>query len=57
MAGSGQVRLATGFFPALSLLNHSCDPNTSVAFTGRTVEVRALRPIPRGQELLHCYGE
>uniref|UniRef100_A0A8C6V6V3 Protein-lysine N-methyltransferase SMYD4 n=1 Tax=Naja naja TaxID=35670 RepID=A0A8C6V6V3_NAJNA len=56
VAGSGQVRLATGFFPALSLLNHSCDPNTSVAFTGCTVEVRALRPIPLGQELLHCYG-
>ncbi|XP_058019880.1 SET and MYND domain-containing protein 4 isoform X2 [Ahaetulla prasina] len=56
VAGSGQVRLATGFFPALSLLNHSCDPNTSVAFTGCTVEVRALRSIPRGQELLHCYG-
>uniref|UniRef100_A0A670YY42 Protein-lysine N-methyltransferase SMYD4 n=1 Tax=Pseudonaja textilis TaxID=8673 RepID=A0A670YY42_PSETE len=57
VAGSGQMRLATGFFPALSLLNHSCDPNTSVAFRGCTVEVRALRPIPLGQELLHCYGE
>ncbi|XP_026576946.1 SET and MYND domain-containing protein 4 [Pseudonaja textilis] len=56
VAGSGQMRLATGFFPALSLLNHSCDPNTSVAFRGCTVEVRALRPIPLGQELLHCYG-
>ncbi|KAM3854781.1 SET and MYND domain-containing protein 4 isoform 2-T3 [Vipera latastei] len=56
VAGSGQVRLATGLFPALSLLNHSCDPNTSVAFTGCMAEVRALRPIPRGQELLHCYG-
>ncbi|XP_032071636.1 SET and MYND domain-containing protein 4 isoform X2 [Thamnophis elegans] len=56
VAGSGQVRLATGFFPALSLLNHSCDPNTSVSFAGCTAEVRALRPIPRGQELLHCYG-
>ncbi|XP_026549535.1 SET and MYND domain-containing protein 4-like [Notechis scutatus] len=56
VAGSGQVRLATGFFPALSLLNHSCDPNTSVAFNGCTVEVRALRPVPLGQELLHCYG-
>ncbi|KAK9412692.1 SET and MYND domain-containing protein 4 [Crotalus adamanteus] len=56
VAGSRQVRLATGLFPALSLLNHSCDPNTSVAFTGRTAEVRALRPIPRGQELFHCYG-
>ncbi|XP_063150837.1 SET and MYND domain-containing protein 4 [Candoia aspera] len=56
VAGSRQVRLATGLFPTLSLLNHSCDPNTSVVFTGSTAEVRALRPIPRGQEILHCYG-
>ncbi|KAM6463189.1 SET and MYND domain-containing protein 4 isoform 2-T2 [Liasis olivaceus] len=56
VASSGQVRLATGLFPTLSLLNHSCDPNTSVVFTGSTAEVRALRPIPEGQELLHCYG-
>ncbi|NWT90697.1 SMYD4 protein, partial [Lanius ludovicianus] len=50
------VRLATAFFPVLSLLNHSCCPNTSVSFSGTTATVRASQPIPRGQEVLHCYG-
>ncbi|XP_063002825.1 SET and MYND domain-containing protein 4 [Elgaria multicarinata webbii] len=56
IASREQVRLATALFPVVSLLNHSCDPNTSVTFGGRTAEVRALEPIPRGQEILHCYG-
>ncbi|XP_041882069.1 SET and MYND domain-containing protein 4 isoform X2 [Corvus kubaryi] len=50
------VRLATAFFPVLSLLNHSCCPNTSVSFSGTAATVRASQPIPRGQEVLHCYG-
>ncbi|KAJ7397023.1 SET and MYND domain-containing protein 4 [Pitangus sulphuratus] len=49
------VRLATAFFPVLSLLNHSCCPNTSVAFSGTAATVRASQPIPRGQEIFHCY--
>ncbi|NXG04129.1 SMYD4 protein, partial [Sakesphorus luctuosus] len=50
------VRLATAFFPVLSLLNHSCCPNTSLSFSGTTATVRASQPIPRGQEIFHCYG-
>ncbi|NXM50269.1 SMYD4 protein, partial [Gymnorhina tibicen] len=50
------VRLATAFFPVLSLLNHSCCPNTSVSFSGTAATVRASQPIPSGQEVLHCYG-
>ncbi|NWV12735.1 SMYD4 protein, partial [Ptilonorhynchus violaceus] len=50
------VRLATAFFPVLSLLNHSCCPNTSVSFSGTAVTVRASQPIPSGQEVYHCYG-
>uniref|UniRef100_A0A8C6IYT1 Protein-lysine N-methyltransferase SMYD4 n=1 Tax=Melopsittacus undulatus TaxID=13146 RepID=A0A8C6IYT1_MELUD len=49
------VRLATAFFPVLSLLNHSCSPNISVSFSGTAVTVRASQPIPSGQEVLHCY--
>ncbi|XP_044286543.1 SET and MYND domain-containing protein 4 [Varanus komodoensis] len=56
VASSEQVRLATAIFPVVSLLNHSCDPNTSVTFSCSTAEVRALQPIARGQEILHCYG-
>ncbi|XP_056414677.1 SET and MYND domain-containing protein 4 isoform X2 [Hyla sarda] len=53
---SKSSRLATALFPVLSLLNHSCDPNTSVSFQGRCVMVRASRPIRKGDEILHCYG-
>ncbi|XP_013358912.1 PREDICTED: SET and MYND domain-containing protein 4 isoform X2 [Chinchilla lanigera] len=53
---SGQVRLATGIFPVVSLLNHSCSPNTSVSFNGTVATVRAAQPIRKGQEILHCYG-
>ncbi|XP_053501724.1 SET and MYND domain-containing protein 4 isoform X5 [Ictalurus furcatus] len=69
---SKEVRIATALFPILSLLNHSCQPNTSISFSlglsfsgscspvyfasGVTVKVRACRDIAAGQELLHCYG-
>ncbi|XP_074119963.1 SET and MYND domain-containing protein 4 isoform X2 [Sminthopsis crassicaudata] len=51
-----QVRLATGLFPTISLLNHSCRPNTSLSFRGSVGFVYASRLIARGQEILHCYG-
>ncbi|NXN41502.1 SMYD4 protein, partial [Rhinoptilus africanus] len=50
------VRLATAFFPVLSLLNHSCCPNISVSFSGTAATVRASQPILSGQEIFHCYG-
>ncbi|NXN76642.1 SMYD4 protein, partial [Himantopus himantopus] len=50
------VRLATAFFPVLSLLNHSCCPNISLSFSGTAATVRASQPIPSGQEIFHCYG-
>ncbi|KAK6473287.1 SET and MYND domain-containing protein 4-like isoform X1 [Huso huso] len=53
---SAQVRIATAIFPTLSLLNHSCSPNTSATFRANIVTVRASQPIGAGQELLHCYG-
>lgn len=53
---SGQVRLATGIFPVVSLLNHSCSPNTSVSFAGTVATIRAAQQIGKGQEILHCYG-
>uniref|UniRef100_A0A8C3VPR4 Protein-lysine N-methyltransferase SMYD4 n=1 Tax=Catagonus wagneri TaxID=51154 RepID=A0A8C3VPR4_9CETA len=53
---SRQVRLATGLFPVISLLNHSCSPNTSVSFISTVATVRASQQIQKGQEVLHCYG-
>ncbi|KAM6163062.1 SET and MYND domain-containing protein 4 [Rhynchocyon petersi] len=53
---SRQVRLATGLFPVVSLLNHSCSPNTSVSFISTVATIRASQKIGKGQEILHCYG-
>lgn len=56
ITNSRQVRLATGVFPVVSLLNHSCSPNTSVSFTSTVATIRAAQQIAKGQEILHCYG-
>ncbi|XP_069040319.1 SET and MYND domain-containing protein 4 isoform X1 [Lepisosteus oculatus] len=53
---SAEVRIATAIFPTLSLLNHSCSPNTSVSFQSNLVTVRTAQAVLAGQELLHCYG-
>lgn len=68
---SREMRIATALFPTLSLLNHCCSPNTSLAFTtgadlsknptenanrGVTATVRAAKAIAAGQEIFHCYG-
>ncbi|KAM8835852.1 SET and MYND domain-containing protein 4 isoform 2-T2 [Synchiropus picturatus] len=67
---SQEVRIATALFSTLSLLNHSCCPNTSLLFTagqttegdaagskrGVTATVRAAAAVQPGQEILHCYG-
>ncbi|XP_012581429.1 PREDICTED: SET and MYND domain-containing protein 4 isoform X2 [Condylura cristata] len=53
---SRQVRLATAIFPVVSLLNHSCSPNTSMSFTSTVATLRASEQIGKGQEILHCYG-
>ncbi|XP_035033579.1 SET and MYND domain-containing protein 4 [Hippoglossus stenolepis] len=40
-----EIRIATAIFPTLSLLNHSCCPNTSLAFsTGAAVEPSGSDP-------------
>ncbi|XP_029417302.1 SET and MYND domain-containing protein 4 isoform X2 [Nannospalax galili] len=56
ITNSRQIRLATGIFPVVSLLNHSCSPNTSVSFTSTVATVRAAQQIGKGQEIVHCYG-
>lgn len=40
MQSSREIRIATAIFPTLSLLNHSCCPNTSLVFsTGTNVDL------------------
>lgn len=40
-----EIRIATAIFPTLSLLNHSCRPNTSLVFSSETGAV------PSGSDL------
>ncbi|XP_054610317.1 SET and MYND domain-containing protein 4 [Dunckerocampus dactyliophorus] len=62
---SQEARIATAIFPTLSLLNHSCRPNTSLVFStgdtptdgsGVAVTIRASQSVSPGQEITHCYG-
>ncbi|CAH8613181.1 unnamed protein product [Schistosoma margrebowiei] len=51
-----QIRIATGLFPCVSLLNHSCDPNTIHDFQNSYLILRCLKPILPNTEVFHCYG-
>jgi len=49
----------SGLYPAVALINHSCDPNVSLEFLDGTTlaSVVALCDIPAGKEVCHCYVE
>ncbi|RFU74698.1 3-hydroxyanthranilate 3,4-dioxygenase [Trichoderma arundinaceum] len=40
-----------------SLLNHCCEPNVVIIFNSTKVEVRAMKNLKAGEELLHCYRD
>ncbi|KEH34847.1 histone-lysine N-methyltransferase [Medicago truncatula] len=42
--------LGTGLYPVVSIINHSCLPNSVLVFDGREASVRALQHIPKGTE-------
>ncbi|CDP12438.1 unnamed protein product [Coffea canephora] len=44
--------LATGLYPVISLINHSCLPNSVLVFEGRLAVVRAVEHIPKGTEVI-----
>ncbi|PRP77507.1 set and mynd domain containing protein [Planoprotostelium fungivorum] len=46
---------AFGFYPLISLCNHSCSPNIYKMLEGTTYVYRALHDIPQGTELCHSY--
>ncbi|GAM19369.1 hypothetical protein SAMD00019534_025440 [Acytostelium subglobosum LB1] len=50
-----QVLKAAVIYPYLSLLNHSCRPNAIQLFTDNSCQLRALRPIEQGEEILIHY--
>ncbi|WOH00595.1 hypothetical protein DCAR_0519963 [Daucus carota subsp. sativus] len=49
--------LGTGLYPVISIINHSCLPNSVLVFEGKMAVVRAVQPVPRGSEVLISYIE
>ncbi|KAK8966740.1 Histone-lysine N-methyltransferase ASHR1 [Platanthera guangdongensis] len=49
--------LGTGLYPVISIINHSCSPNSVLVFEGRIAVVRAMQPIHKGDEILISYIE
>nr|XP_027190031.1 histone-lysine N-methyltransferase ASHR1 isoform X2 [Cicer arietinum] len=49
--------LGTGLYPVVSIINHSCLPNSVLVFEGRTASVRALQHVPKGTEVMISYIE
>ncbi|KAE8077407.1 hypothetical protein FH972_015974 [Carpinus fangiana] len=42
--------LGTGLYPVISIINHSCLPNSVLLFEGRLAVIRAVQHIPQGDE-------
>lgn len=51
------VPLGTGLYPVISIINHSCLPNSVLVFEGRLAVVRAVQRISKGTEVLISYVE
>ncbi|KAK4490099.1 hypothetical protein RD792_000756 [Penstemon davidsonii] len=49
--------LGTGLYPVISIINHSCLPNSVLVFEGRLAVVRAVEHIPKDTEVLISYVE
>ncbi|WOK97697.1 histone-lysine N-methyltransferase ASHR1 [Canna indica] len=45
--------LGTGLYPVISIINHSCVPNSVLVFENRVAIVRATEPIAKGVNKLH----
>nr|XP_043607431.1 histone-lysine N-methyltransferase ASHR1 [Erigeron canadensis] len=49
--------LGTGLYSVISIINHSCSPNSVLVFEGRMATIRATQQIPKGSEVLISYIE
>ncbi|GMP79294.1 hypothetical protein CsSME_00034897 [Camellia sinensis var. sinensis] len=49
--------LGTGLYPIISIINHSCLPNSVLVFEGRVAVIRAVQHIPKGTEVSISYIE
>ncbi|KAK9134907.1 hypothetical protein Syun_014237 [Stephania yunnanensis] len=49
--------IGTGLYPVVSIINHSCAPNSVLMFEGRLAVVRAVEHISKGTEVFISYIE
>nr|POE83750.1 histone-lysine n-methyltransferase ashr1 [Quercus suber] len=49
------IPLGTGLYPVISIINHSCLPNSVLVFEGRLAVIRAVQHVPQGAEVLISY--
>ncbi|CAH1790753.1 unnamed protein product [Owenia fusiformis] len=56
IATSHPVEIGAGIYSHLSLLNHSCDPAVNRNYYGDVCVVRAIRNVPKGEEISDNYG-
>ncbi|KAJ4755629.1 N-lysine methyltransferase SMYD2 [Rhynchospora pubera] len=49
--------IGTGLFPIVSMINHSCLPNSVLIFEGNVAHVRATESIPKNTEVMISYIE
>ncbi|XP_044254997.1 SET and MYND domain-containing protein 4-like [Tribolium madens] len=50
------ITIASGIFPSVSIMNHSCRPNVTNYFMCDTIVVKALEDIAQNEEIFNCYG-
>ncbi|XP_066532085.1 histone-lysine N-methyltransferase SMYD3 isoform X2 [Hoplias malabaricus] len=49
--------VGVGLYPSFSLLNHDCRPNCVMVFLGKRLQLRAVRNIPKHEELTISYTD
>ncbi|XP_047040235.1 SET and MYND domain-containing protein 4-like isoform X2 [Helicoverpa zea] len=49
-------KIGTGVYPAISMMNHSCEPNITNVFYKNTLYIKVIHEMPKGTEILNCYG-
>lgn len=47
----------TGLYLTGAMVNHSCDPSCVQSFRGKTLIMRAVRPLAEGDEITIAYAE
>ncbi|VDO06724.1 unnamed protein product, partial [Rodentolepis nana] len=56
LSGIVQERIGGGLFPAVSLINHACEPNITYQFLNGFIVIRCIKDLKPGDEILACYG-